>query len=306
MRRILTMMIVLTAILGLVHGSSAAAQQQGNEERITLSPAVSRPELDAGQVVAGKLTIINDGQVGYEFLVYARPFSVSGEGYDPNYTEINERTEAYQWVSFDNTEYRLEPGESVEVGYTVRVPKDAASGGHYAVLFAETQPPAGSANVARKKRVGSLLYMNVSGDTRLSGSLESWGAPFWQKRRPVTSQLRIRNDGNTHFQADLQATYTNILGKKQFELNQQLLILPGTTRRVPVTWQNTPTLGLFKASGTVTFLDQTHNLPTQWVLLLPVRIVAVFVSVIVVLLIILWLKKRKNSKHKSARLEKRE
>lgn len=272
------------------------SQPSNREERITLSPAVTRPELTAGEQVRGKLTVINDGSVEYDFVLYARPFSVKGEQYDPNYTEVNERTEAYQWVQFDKTRFTLAPGDRIEAGYTVTVPPRAAPGGHYAVLFAETQPPADGSNIARKKRVGSLLYMTVEGDIERAGKVASWNAAMWQTADDLTSTLRIENSGNVHFQADVKANYTNLFGKKRFELNQELLVLPGTTRRVPINWENPPAFGIFKAGGTVSFLDKTETLPTKWVVYIskPVLIgVAVAVILITGLILLRRLRRRK-------------
>lgn len=271
-------------------------QESSREERITLSPAVYRPDFSAGDQAQGKLTVINDGSVDYSFVLYARPFSVTGEQYDPNYTEVNERTEAYQWVQFDRTSLNLKAGESVEVAYTITVPANAAPGGHYAVLFAETQPSGDGSNIARKKRVGSLLYMTVDGNITRAGSLASWSVPFWQMQKPITSNVRIKNDGNVHFQANLSANYTNLFGKKRFELNQELLIMPGTTRRVPVAWENPPLFGVFKAGGTITYLDKTEELPTRWVVYMPRSLVFALSAVILLCIALAVVRKRRNGK----------
>lgn len=269
---------VLLAAVVLLAGFSSLAYAQNTSsprESITLSPAVNKPVTNAGATVNEKLTIVNDGETDYRFLLYARPFSVTSEQYDPNFTEVNERTEAYQWVQFERTDLSIKAGETIEVPYILTVPQNAAPGGHYAVLFAETQPPESEGTqVARKKRVGSLLYITVNGDLKQSGSIESWKANFWQKARPLNAEVRIKNDGNVHYQASVQATYSNIFGKARFHLNQEQLILPGTTRRVETPWQNAPYLGIFKVSGQVNYLDKTEALPTKWVILLPMPIIA--------------------------------
>jgi hypothetical protein len=264
-------------------------------ESITLSPALSKPALDAGQTYKNIMTVINNGTTDYSFVVYARPYSVTGEQYDPNYTEVNPQTEAYRWVQFEKTDYELRPGERVQVPYTVNVPEDAAAGGHYAVLFAETQPPKDSgSSVIRKKRVGLLLYMTVSGATKQAGSLKSWEVPTWQTHRPVTSTVRIQNTGNVHFPAMLHVQYDPLLGKG-FQANKELLILPGTTRRIPIEWSTAPAFGIFKASGTVDYLSKTDVLPTKYIILLPTALL--LVPLVVVLMIIGWILLKRRSLH---------
>ncbi len=275
MKKLLIIAALGVAILGGIFIPDRASAQEANEERITLSPAIARPELAAGQKAKGKLTIINDGTVPYTFLLYARPFSVSNEAYEPNYTEVNERTEAYQWVEFARTKISLKAGQRVEVSYTVTVPDDAAPGGHYSVLFAETQPPEEDSSVARKKRVGSLLYMTIAGDIIEKGSLASWDVETLQTKQPVSSSIRVENTGNVHFQSDISVTYTSIFGKKQYENNQQVLVLPGTTRRVVFDWDSAPYFGIYKASGTVSLLDGTEELEQQWIILFPTSLMRI-------------------------------
>lgn len=288
--------VLLAVSTGFVSVQAADNTAANDTERITLSPAVSTPKLDAGSTQDGKLTVINDGQTTYTFVLYARPFSVSGEQYDPNYTEVNERTEAYQWVQFKQTHYTLKPGERVKAPYTLKVPQNAASGGHYAVLFAETQPPANdTSSVVRKKRVGSLLYMTVNGTLTQAGSVESWNAALWQKTRPLESDVRIKNSGNVHFEANLSVSYQNIFGKDMHHLDQQMLILPGTTRKVPVSWSDGPAIGIFKVSGSINYLNKTETLHTKYIVLLPLWVLWVVVGLIVVLAGWSVLRKRKKS-----------
>lgn len=289
---VLTMLVVAVAALGLP--VSSFAQEAGKEERITLSPAISRPELSAGERATSKLTVINDGQTDYEVVLYARPFSVTNEQYDPDYTEVNERTQAYQWVQFENTRISLKPGDRAEVPYEISVPENAAGGGHYAVLFAETQPKQDGSNVARKKRVGSLLYMTIKGEVRESGSIDSWEARLFQTKPPIESTLRVKNDGNVHFQANVQAQYVNIFGKKQFELNREVIVLPGTTRKIVASWEGPPYFGIFRAKATVEYLDKTETLPARWVVLVPIPLLIGLAALVTAIILYKVIRHRKK------------
>lgn len=292
---VLTIAVLSVSVFSSLLTSKASAQT-GNEEKITLSPAVEKINFAAGTTKSGKMTVINDGQTSYDFVVYAAPFSVNGEDYKPDFVTVNERTQAYQWISFAQEKYRLEAGQRVVIPYTITVPQNAAGGGHYAVLFAETQPPKDSANVARKKRVGTLLYMSVDGTTQESGSVESLTTQFWRTSPPIVSDVRIRNDGNVHFQADIEFYYATIFGKKQYQLKKESLILPGTTRRIPIAWENTPYFGIFKTGGNVKFLNKTEPLPTKYIVLLPYPIlIGIIVAII---LVVLWIVLRRRSNRK--------
>lgn len=294
------MFALLVAVLLPVGSSVRAQSTEGAEESITLSPAISKPVAEAGSVSKGKLTVINDGDTDYQFLVYARPFSVTSESYDPNYTEVNDRTEAYQWVQFEKTNLQLSAGKSVEIAYTVTVPKKAKSGGHYAVLFAETQPKQSEGTqVARKKRVGSLLYVTVNGDLINSGSLEGWDAKLWQKNKPISTSFRVKNDGNVHFQVNSQVTFSNIFNKPRFQLNQEQFVLPGTTRRISANMEKAPFIGIYRVKGSVTFLDKREELASKWVVLLPIQVVNAFIAIIALFIAWRMLRPRiKSQRHK--------
>lgn len=275
-KSVIRSIVSVTLLLSLVSVTTMPKvfAQDSTKESITLSPAVSKPTVSTSEKTEGKLTVINDGLKDYRFLLYARPFSVKSESYDPDYTEITDRTEAYQWIKFDKTDLNLAAGERVSVGYTITVPKNASAGGHYAVLFAETQPDEpSSTQVARKKRVGSLVYITVNGEIKQAGSLESFTVPFWQTKSPISSNIRINNSGNVHFQVDSKVIYSTIFNKPRFEINQQNLILPGTIRRIETPMQSSPYLGVFKVSGEVKFLNKTELLPEKWVVLVPPTVI---------------------------------
>lgn len=309
---ILTLAIAVGVLVPLKNNIAKAQSGQidrsdPNLSSITMSPAVTRPKLDAAQTISKDLTIFNDGNQAYTFLVSAAPFSVKDEQYNPDYVTVNKNTKAYQWVQFSKTSFELKPGKSVKVPYTITVPADAAPGGHYAVLFAETQPPVGSGNsVTRKKRVGSLLYMTVNGDIKMSGKVDSWTTKFWQNKAPITSDLRIENTGNTHFQTDLSVSYSDIFGNKKFTLNQQALILPGTIRKLPIDWQNPPTFGIFKTSGEVKILGHTEQLPQKYIVYVPNWILYVALALIVIAIAGVTIKKVKKSKRNGKKKESKE
>ena len=270
-RGILSLFLLSIVGLFIVVNNVEAQDIDLNKESITLSPAINKPTTEPGAIISDKLTILNTGKTEYRFLLYAGPYSVKQETYDPNYTEVNDRTEAYQWVQFEKTDIVLKAGEQIVVPYTVKVPSNVQSGGHYAVLFAETQPKLiEGTQVARKKRVGSLVYLTVDGDINKSGSMVDWDVPLWQTKRPIAGQVRIKNDGNVHFQANSTIKFKNIFGRTVLTHNQEHIILPGTTRRISSTLERSLPVGIYKASGGVDFLEKNNQLTSKWIVLLPI------------------------------------
>lgn len=263
---------LLTALcaISLLSGTAAAAETTLPPESITLSPVSKRFEIKAGTTRQDSFTVINDGRVAYDFIVYARPYSVKDESYTPDFSSSAQNADAYRWVQFERSSYRLEAGKSVEVKFTVRVPEDTAPGGHYGVLFAETQPVSetnGNA-VERRKRVGSILYATVDGDIITGGKLLSTSVPLLQLNAPLSTHQRIKNSGNTDFLVTTSMKVSDMFGGVKFKSERQVAVLPETTRDIAVEWQDVNWLGLYKVELESRFLDTTER-SSHYVLMMP-------------------------------------
>lgn len=256
-----------------IPGQAFAAQtsDQVRTEAILLSPTSKQYRLGAGTQKRDSFKIVNDGQTAFNFIVYARPYSVHDESYTPDFISSAQNADAYKWVQFDQSSYFIEPGKSVDVGYTVRVPSDAAPGGHYGVLFAETVPTetAQGTAIIRKKRVGAILYITVNGRVTLDGRLVGRSVPPFQFKAPLTIRERVANSGNTDFQVKSNVRVSDIFGGLKFKSDKEVAVLPGTTREIVNDWQNPAWLGIYRVESTVSFID-TKSSSTSYVLLVPV------------------------------------
>lgn len=273
--------IVATAVGVLSFSSGVGAQNAADEEeKITLSPSSREVTSDAGEVIDGTMKIINNGDVAYDFTVYARPYSVNAENYDPNFTDQKPNADLYKWVQFQKTEYSIEPDQTVEVPYTIRVPENAAPGGHYGVLFAETQAKAiGSTGVARQKRVGKIVYATVNGEYQTAGDLKEFILPFWQTDQPIESSVRIENTGNVDYRAQVSTVAKDIFGRTKFKYTGDPVILPGTVRSAEMRWENAPSFGFFTVEQTAKFLDKEHK-NSGYVLITPAWFPFILVAII--------------------------
>lgn len=295
--------VFLILVAGVIAGTVAAPASfaQGNDaadttqESIVLSPVNKKYSVDAGKTLQDSLTIINDGKVAYDFLVYARPYTVSDELYNPDFTKISDNTDIYQWVQFSQTKYRLEAGASVTVPYSVRVPQNAKPGGYYGVIFAETQPSGevtGNA-VVRKKRVGSIVYATVNGNTQLAGEHLETIVPFWQLQPPLTVTSRVKNTGNTDFADTVRLTVKDVFGNTKFDTTKEFQILPQTTRKMTLKWDDATWFGLYNVSTTQKFLDKTHA-QSNYVLIVPRYVIVVVLGLMVVGGGYAWYRRKKH------------
>lgn len=261
----------------------AVAAEGDVVESITLSPVSKRYDLKAGDVRNDELTIINDGKAAYDFIAYAKPYSVGGESYSPDFVSEATNADAYRWVTFDKPSYHLEPGASTKVNFTMTVPKNAAPGGHYGVLFVETQPKAEALSgnaVVRKKRVGAIVYATVQGTYETGGQQDSVDIPFLQLQPPLTVGLRTSNNGNTDFIDTVTVRISDLFGTLKYEDKREYPVLPQTARKMTLEWKQAPSFGLYKVEMTSSFLDQKES-SSGYVLMIPGWAIGILIIIIV-------------------------
>lgn len=260
----------MVAVCSLVAANhEVAAADTPARDSIALSPVSQRFDVKAGTTADNKITVINDGTTELTFLVYSRPYSLQNEQYDPNFERITANTDVYQWIRFAQTSFTLAAGDRMDIPYTMQVPATAAPGGHYGVIFVETQPPAGSGDsVVRKKRVGSLILANVDGALIHKGQVVSTNVNFWQTTPPLVASSRVQNTGNTDFQATALLTISDLFGSVKYRATQDYTVYPGTIRLISSSWKDAPWFGLFKAKQTMTVLDTTTD-QTRYILMMP-------------------------------------
>lgn len=274
-------------LLAGIFADNTLAAEPSTVESITLSPVNKRYSLDAGTTKSDEFKIVNDGKVAYTFKVYAQPYFVKGENYDPDYFSKSPMSDANKWVSFEQQQYRIEPGQTLVVPYTFAVSKDAAPGGHYGVIFAETQASGkpDATSVARQKRVGMILYATVNGDFRLGGEVSEQSVPFFQFTAPLVMHTTVKNTGNADFLVKMHTEISDVFGNKKFSVDKEYPVLPDTSRKMVVEWKQAPTFGFYKVVTTSDFLTMSKT-SSQYVLMAPIW--AYLVLAIVVMAAILY------------------
>lgn len=267
-------------ILGLLFSVSTPVFAQSVEgESIAISPTRLDLDVKAGDTKTGKFTVLNNGTIDYDFKVYGTPYSVQGRSYTSDFFNTTSNGDAYTWVKFDKDLYALDAGGRIEVNYTIDVPSDAAPGGHYGVLFAETQSKQDESQVVRKKRVGMIMYMTVDGDVIRQGKVEDISIDMLQLGGPLNTVVTINNTGNTNFQSESLIQIRNVLNNTVYERKMSNTIMPKTTRDLQLTWDGGPSFGLYRVTVESEVLDKVET-KQSWVLLLsPISLIVILAIV---------------------------
>lgn len=237
---------------------------------LALSPTSQTISLTPGQEYTGKIVIMNIGSVGFDFGLKTTPYQVDSETYDLDFSTNNVYTQLYTWITFPTSTYHVEPGEKVEAIFNVNVPKGAAGGGQYATVmaYAEGLSDDGSA-IQVVPQVASLIYGRVNGPEMLpEGEIAEQTIPGFLLNSPLEISETVYNTGNVDFKVYHAITVTDffsgeeLLGPETKDANgitigsDTAVVLPGTSRKQTLVWENTPKIGIVKVKQTVTYLEE--------------------------------------------------
>jgi Predicted membrane protein len=287
----------LVCLFSLMIGSANAIElaQMSFYQRIEIVSSSNRIFLEPGNRYQGFFKVVNNGQEGFQFKVYAKPYSVSDEGYTPVYTESTSRAKIASWIKFGQISYYLDAGESINIGYSVDVPKDVESGGQYATIFAETET-----SVARliPRQARLVLYARTISGTYEDGELVSTEIKSFVSNGSAQASSLIENTGNVDFESKHSIKVQTLFGEDIYNDTKSFHILPGTKRLVNMEWTDGSTFGIYRVLHEVSTLNNTYN-EAKIVFLVPYSVITslvIGVASVVVLISVFKLIGRRKSK----------
>ena len=215
-----------------------------------MTPAVADISLDPGVSQSGKVTIGNDENAPQTFYISIQKFIPSGDSGQQTFLPPSDTSGLPNWISFDRPSFTLRTGESRQLTYVVNVPRDAAPGGYYAVVFFSNVPPGTQqTNVSIGARTGMLFFITVKGAVVEQAFLEDFAmeTPARIDRLPASFRVVLQNVGNVHVLPEGSLTIRNVFGNTvaRIPLNQaKNRILPNSKRRFLLSWyKDIPELG---------------------------------------------------------------
>lgn len=259
---------------------------------LTLIPPKFELFANPGDIVSETIRVRNNSDSPYTVGVLVEDFSSAGEE-GKVVLEEGESDEVYslkRWIEPGSENLVIQPGEEATLPFTISVPRDAEPGGHYASILFQIgggEPQPGVTSV--QHRIGSLILLRVSGDVVEEGEIESFSAPSYSQKGPVTFELRVKNNGTTHIQPNGTIIITNMFGKKvdEIPLNGSN-VFPGSIRRMGTQWEKENLLGHYTATLVATYGQQ--NLPltaaTKFTVISPVAAIMLIVGVVAGLIFI--------------------
>ena len=298
---------VFATVTVALFGSGAVYADEVPEYRIQMSPARNDVgELKPGESYSGTFRVQNTGKRAFSFTTGVAPYYVVDEYYNPDYDSSNQYTDIANWIKLSIAEGNVEPNNEVEVAYTITVPADVPAGGQYAMLYAEINPKDDSASegsgIAVSRRVGMLLYSNVQGNTRKTGSVIENKVPTFLFNPPVQATSIVENTGNTHATAEYVLQVYPLFGDEEVYTNEEnpakLIVLPETRRLNTINWPNAPHLGIFRVKQTVTIFGESSTVE-KTVFICPIWFL--FIVIAIIFCAIFWIVTRIRARKQDRR-----
>lgn len=287
------------------------------KQTITLQPG----DTYSGRVSSFVMNENNGGNTTY-YKAWIAPLTV--DDVDNHYTGIfdktSDQTDIVNWVTLsdgdETAKYNekvagvMEPGESVDFTYTVSVPEDARGGGQYFAIVIQQVPnpnakDEGNVGIVDYVQIASAVYTEVAGDISISGSITDNNVPGFLLSPPITTSFLATNNGNTHSEVTyFMQVYPLFSGEEIYTTEENPstdYVLPGTTRYVEQTWENTPSIGIFKVRQTVYYdsLDNEPSVTEKMVIVCPIWLL--FLIIFVIVAAILWIVMRVRGRGKKGR-----
>lgn len=252
--------VAVSLLFGIVQAAPVAAEAQ-----ITLSPTAHRLTIEPNKTYNGTVTIVNSSESPMKVRMYAAPYHVTDELYNPVFSQETARTQISRWIQIDQQNLTLAANQQATIGFNITTPSSIPAGGQYAAIFAETDETS-AGTIMRKKRVGMLVYAKTRGDTVEKGSAAITKLPFFQIGSEIVFESRLRNNGNTDLTGKISVHAKPVFGDAAFSQTQEKVVLPDTTRRVATQWNKLPAFGLVNVTQRIDLAGKT-TVSKQWLLL---------------------------------------
>ena len=277
-------------------GGVAAAQTAALQ--VTLHPALFEEELNPGDTFSTSVTVTNPEPTTNKFTVGVQDISglkATGEPIFTSSTVPNYGVSS--WVNIGTPTITVPPNGSVNVPFTITVPKDAAPGGHYGAIFVNygaSRPAINGSGIGYQ--VGSLIEIRIAGNANEAMEVQQFSTDKSLYQSPnVNFTAVVANQGNVLLQPRGPIDITNMFGQKVGSIvmnDNNDSVFPGQNRSFTANWTGSGFMfGQFTASMALAYGDNgartTAASLSFWIIPI-VPIIAVLASIIFFVSIFVW------------------
>ena len=284
-------------LLGISHAEEVSAL----DAYIRVSPTSFNYDLKPGETVSGKFEIKNLSEHELNYDLKAAPYFMETDDtgkVNYRYDLENDYTRIKDWVTFDKTSNTLDANSSADVNFTISVPMDVPSGGQYVALLATTSDKQSdssadgnnSANIGEVMQIGPIVYAKIAGDTRETGEILKNETNGFLFNPPITVSATVKNTGNVHTKASFIMRVFPFFGGESIYNNEEdpatVVVLPGATRYYNLSWDNAPSIGIYKVESEVKIFNEVSKIE-RTIIICPMWVLILII--VFILAVIFWI-----------------
>lgn len=177
--------------------------QNNDGLNLVVSPLPINLVTTPGSTVSAQLKIKNGGLEAEVIRVSLMKFDAQGDDGFPRLLDRATGDDYFDWVDFSENDFEILPNEWKTITAIITVPKEAAFGYYYAVVFSRKDDPILENSARSTKLVGAVATL-VLLEVRVPQAVRDVEvAEFVSSRRvyeflPVSFSIKLRNRGNVH------------------------------------------------------------------------------------------------------------
>lgn len=253
-------------------------------------------DVDPGEKVTGTILLQNTSSEYDQIAdMYSVGTNASQSSFVPNSKE-DPGPEA-KWISLD-AKVPVEKGGSVEVPFTITIPKNATPGSHALAIMTQTireTPKAGEKKEGNTNKVsiatsiGLRVYINVKGDIKTSAKI---GDVTMVSKDPYGFKIQVANTGNSIIKAVIELEAISSMSKKKVEgasgkTKSEYELFPGGKSDMYLEWKYDEA-GIYLLKFKVSYNGKTEEKSMKIVIYPTWKQVAIGVGGLLILLLTIW------------------
>ena len=233
---------------------------------VTISPPIFDLTMNAGETQTKILEIMNGGGSSMAYSISVNGMNARDESGGAAFTPAS-ANDLSGWITVSPDTLILQPDKSGKITLTIKVPKNAAPGGHYATVFATSEPGkvTGGSGIGTAQMVGAHVLVKIAGKVISSASVAEFSTPHarFAQGEPIDFTVRVKNDGNVHLKPQgVIEILRNGVKVDEVKVNTgNGNVLPNSIRRFDVKSTKLLMPGRYTANLVLMYDSNTINVP---------------------------------------------
>ena len=277
-----------------------------NVHALTIAAIPPRLELSGnpGDVLTAQLKVYNGSDSLQNYNVIIEDFIVADNKGTPISVVVpNSRWSLKKWITAP-TYLPVDSKTSQIINLTIRIPKNALPGGHFAMILYSPSENLKLGEIKKtssaiNQRVGTLLYVTVKGQVSELANISRFSIPKFSEFGPINISGSVESVSDVHVNPKGSISIYNPVRTKIYEHSIEVgNIFPDTARDFNHSWNQKWGWGQYRADLNLVYGSVSSPLSASvYFWLFPIRLIIYCLIFVVSTLIAVILLQRKSQKH---------